>query len=376
MQDAFFKPPPPETPFEQAAGRPMVFTLQGSSSGTNPATASIGNMAHIFEQLIPDATQAVATREGQWAAWRGYLSYLFVHNCLLEAIPASRQALQGFLLQLIMCGYSGVAIERFITAIKNRHKHYNCSLPIHPQTFSDWGKAIVKQLGMPKREKWTIMACHLRKILFLPRTSLKMLRDLAVMAVGTVCALRPSEIMRLQLCDLLFDIDGPGTLALLLWVRKNDGNKSGLWPRILKGTVPETCIILLLKAYIAAAKLVVHPECSKGRWRRAPCAHCGPLFRATDRGGTQVRPADHPNAGMSRDMISKAVRGLLEMIGVESLQYTPVSMRRGGISTALAAGVDEGLRKLQAGQKSVIWTDYADVLQRDQLYNFCRSFGF
>ena len=68
MQDAFFKPPPPETPFEQAAGRPMVFTLQGSSTGTNPATASIGNMAHIFEQLIPDATQAVATREGQWAA--------------------------------------------------------------------------------------------------------------------------------------------------------------------------------------------------------------------------------------------------------------------------------------------------------------------
>ena len=74
-------------------------------------------------------------------------------------------------------------------------------------------------------------------------------------------------------------------------------------------------------------------------------------------------------------MISKAVRGLLEMISVESLQYTPVSMHRGGISTALAAGVDEGLRKLQAGQKSVIWTDYADVLQHDQLYNFCRSFG-
>ena len=103
-----------------------------------------------------------------------------------------------------------MAIERFITAIKNQHKHYNCSLPIHPQTFSYWGKAIVKQLGMPKREKWTIMACHLCKILFLPHTSLKMLRDLAVMAVGTVCALRPSEIMSLQLCDLLFDIYGPG----------------------------------------------------------------------------------------------------------------------------------------------------------------------
>ena len=374
MHEAMFKPPPKRTPFEHAAGRPMVYTLHGASDNSNPFAASFSDLANLFDQLIPDATKDPTTREGYWASWRSFLTFLFCHGMISQALPASKQALQAFLMQLIMCGYSAVSIAKFITAIKDRHQRFNFAIPVHARQLGEWTHALVHQLGMPKKQKWTVLACHVRKVLELPRTSISRIRNMCIMALGTVCALRPSEVMRLQPCDLVWDIDGPGTLALLLWVRKNDGNKQGLWPRICQGKLPETCILILLKLYLKVSGIAVHPECTKKTWNRSPCSKCGSLFRRTDRAGKIVRPTERSDHGITRDCISKALRELLEEIGVESLLYTPVSMRRGGISTALSAGIEEGLRKLQSGHMSAVWSDYADVTNRSQLYLFCKAF--
>ena len=73
-------------------------------------------------------------------------------------------------------------------------------------------------------------------------------------------------------------------------------------------------------------------------------------------------------------MIADAVKSLMAEIGADP-GCTPVSMRRGGISAALAAGVDEELRKIQSGHVSSAWLLYADITRRDQLYAFPRAFG-
>ena len=228
---------------------------------------------------------------------------------------------------------------------------------------------------MPKKEKMLLNACQLRLILRLPRGSITRLRNVSIIALGTICALRPSEIMRLDVCDVIWNIDGAGTLALCLWYRKNDGPKRGLWPRVMEGAFQETCVLILLRLYMQAANLSISVDCTKKTWRASPCEKCGRFFRTTTAAGKTVRPATAPNHGISRATISEAVKMLLAEIGVDSGGHSGVSLRRGGISEALAEGIDEELRKIQSGHVSSMWTRYADITRRDQLYQFCRAFG-
>ena len=74
-----------------------------------------------------------------------------------------------------------------------------------------------KGLGLPKWDKFYILQIHVWCVIQLPRGSLKQLRNAAILTVGTICALRASEIAVLDVCDLLWDFDRVGTLAILLW---------------------------------------------------------------------------------------------------------------------------------------------------------------
>ena len=70
-----------------------------------------------------------------------------------------------------------------------------------------------------------------------------------------------------------------------------------------------------------------------------------------------------------------AVKTQLERIGVVRDKYSPISCRKGGVSTALSGGVSAELRALQSGHRSISWQNYADIVKREQLYDFFKSFG-
>ncbi len=88
------------------------------------------------------------------------------------------------------------------------------------------------------------------------------------MTVCTICALLVSKVARINLCYLLWDFDRVDTLAILLWYRKNDCLKRGLFPRIGKGTLTSKCLLALVCDYLAASGLGVAANCTKSKWRR------------------------------------------------------------------------------------------------------------
>ena len=83
---------------------------------------------------------------------------------------------------------------------------------------------------------------------------------------------------------------------------------------------------------------------------------------------------DDEKHGVSASTVRNAVLQCLKRIRVEPDKYSPVSMRKGGVSTALAGGVPTDLRNLQSGHRSVCWQNYADFVQRKQLYAFYEAF--
>eukprot|EP00961_Rhodomonas_salina_P163756 2205643-Rhodomonas_salina.2 len=134
---------------------------------------------------------------------------------------------------------------------------------MHPVQFRTWIKAVQAQLGIPKSQKFTVTATHLRAMMLLPVRTVTEKQDRAMVAVGTICTLRPSEIIALDLCDLLRAIDGPGILGLEILNRKNDKTKQGLRQRVHKANDLRLCLIQAVDDYMLAAGLQVSPHTQK-----------------------------------------------------------------------------------------------------------------
>jgi hypothetical protein len=285
------------------------------------------------------------------------VTFLFVEGYLEQAFPASELALKAFMMHLIMVGYAGATFTRFTEAIIDRHRAFKSEVGVPIKTLHQWAEAVQKNIGLPKRDKFCILPVHIKCIIQLPRTSLKFLRDATIMVIGTICANRAAEITRYDVCDLLWDYDGPQTLALLLWYRKNDGFKRGLNPRIGRGSTTDTCPLVLVREYLRRSGLVVSVNCTKAKWTRSPCEACCRLFRNTTAGGTAMEGV-RTGWNISKDVVRSAVKESLGRIGVAPENYSPISMRRGGVSAAVAGGVNETLWKLQSGHRGVSWQNY------------------
>lgn len=106
-----------------------------------------------------------------------------------------------------------------------------------------------------------------------------------------------------------------------------------------RGSTPATCPLNLVPEYVDRAGLKVSPNCTKKEWSLSPCETCGRIEKPRS------------NWLLSKDVVRKAVEECLERKGVAPDNSSPVSMRRGGVSAAVAGGVSETLWKLQSGHR-------------------------
>ena len=96
----------------------------------------------------------------------------------------------------------------------------------------DWLVAIKRNRGLPSSLKFKIMPSHLKMAMQLPWASITMVRDVLIVLICTLCAMRVSEVASLDVCNLSWDHDGPKTLMLCVKHLKNCKERDGLFPRI------------------------------------------------------------------------------------------------------------------------------------------------
>ena len=135
---------------------------------------------------------------------------------------------------------------------------------------------------------------------------------------------------------------------------------------------PNVCPVKLIDKYMDVGGLTVVAGCTKSVDSKNRCDACGRLFRATDY-GWRLRSTGAANHGMTKTSVATAVSDALARVGVDPQSITCKSMRQGGLSTAAAANVEEGIRVLQSGHKSTSNRAYeVHVVRR---YEFSRAFG-
>ena len=340
--------------------------------------SSIPDLAQGFETHVLPAQRASSTRAKNWRYWSTVVTWAIAHSALASLMPMPQVVLMALTFELLHLGCGPHLLHAIWSAIATRHRTHRLLSPLH-DTFSlgRLMRTVGSLTGVPKQLKFPIQKSHIHAILLLPVASLGLLRDVLITALSTICCLRTAETMQLQVCDVWFDLDAArdalylGTLALNVRKRKQDQIRRGHLPRCGRSLDPRLDIVYRLQRFLTLASLHVQTGCTKRHMPAAACPVCPPLFPKTTRGGTLITTTPSP-----RDTVTKAIRRCLIAIHADTAHFSGISARKGGLTTAIEAGVPEHILFLQSGhgQKKAARA-YMHLQSPAHLFDTWQAFG-
>jgi hypothetical protein len=88
--------------------------------------------------------------------------------------------------------------------------------------------------------------------------------------------MQPSKLHVLDICYLLFDYYGPGTMVVLVKKRKSDQWLQGLWPRIEARA--DYDVISMLQLWMLKTRRIMSRACEKQEHQHCSCLQSWWLF--------------------------------------------------------------------------------------------------
>ncbi len=129
-----------------------------------------------------------------------------------------------------------------------------------------------------------------------------------------------------------------------------------------------------LRTWLRVTGLAIHRACAKQTRPAVRCEVCPPLFPLTKCAqGSITVVTDRP---CSRQQASDWVRLAAAQAGGDSTRFSGISARKGGISVAIEAGVDEVILYLQSGHGQALPARaYMHLLSPDRFLETFEAFG-
>ena len=323
-----------------------------------------------------------------WAVWKGVLK---------DLLPMSEDMLRAFIWDSLAFHATLPVLKHCLNAIKAWHQRLGFQPPVDgPGDYRRLTHSLARFQGTPRRMIFPIHARAVRRLLLLPvpphdgcggvrgrcRICLDFLyrwRDCLAGATGTVTCSRCEEVAMLQSCDLWLNYDGKagwrkfkGGAAVNVKVRKNDQFRQGHQPRVGVPRDPRLDLVKQLRAFMRAAGNGPREGCTKRAEPQSPCRVCPPLFPRTC---GRSRTLDLSRQPTPDEVSAMVVRGLSH-VGYDTSLFSGISARRGGISTAIEAGVPEAILWMQSGHaQDVAARRYIQLRSPALLYKTWEAFG-
>ena len=340
--------------FERGDGLVPAVRRQGEERAS---LFSPAELAAIFDLQILPAQLRPSSRVSYCSCWRQVITFGLAHGIMHKILPMGLEELKALTLELLMLGASANSIKNVWSAIEYWHRMAGLNPPLSPPlAFKRLFKAVASIKGTPGRLQFPVGAHHVRQLLSLVGLSRLELRSILVTVLGTAGCCRVEEVGNMQICDLLWELDAAyhdslvGGLAIRIYRRKQDTGRFGLYIR-----VPAGALVEWLRRYVAALGLRRDERCSKGDSPGARCPVCDPVFPRTVVGRTgEAHNQVGPLRPMSRQQVSGAVKTAIALLGLDNRHYSGISMRRGGITAAVQAGVPEPILYLQSGHGTAV----------------------
>jgi len=293
---------------------------------TTQSTDLLLPLAEVAEQAKEYARSAKAsnTRRAYAADWADFERWCAIHD--LPALPAAPETVALYLTALAE-QRKVATLQRRITAISQAHETLQFDSPTRSLVVRTVMAGIRRTKGTAQRRKAPAVTTVLRAMVETLPPTLLGTRDHALLLLGFAGAFRRSELVSLDLDDLLFSDDG---ITVTLRRSKTDQEGQGRTIGIPYGSHPLTCPVRALRAWIAGAGLVA-----------------GPLFRPLNRHGKVLERR------LSDKGVARIVKRAAAAAGYDPDTFSGHSLRAGLATAAAAAGVSERAIMNQTGHRSV-----------------------
>ncbi|WP_299946864.1 site-specific integrase [uncultured Microbulbifer sp.] len=248
-------------------------------------------------------------------------------------LPTNNQVLVRYLLNRAEV-LNSRTLDLHLTAIGQWHQYQGMSNPVTDPLVQKTMQGIRRTHGKPKQKAKALSMQHLAAMAGHLRTqvaSKKKARDLALLLTGFFGAFRRSELVSIQVSDLIWEEEG---LIIRLPKSKTDQSGEGILRALPYGD-----------AQVCPASALKH-------WLKIAAITEGPVFRAVNRWDTVQPQQLNPTA------INDLLKKLGHACGFDFVDQVSSHSFRRGLSTAAAREkVSFELIKKQGGWKSdaVVW---------------------
>ncbi|MCJ2093150.1 tyrosine-type recombinase/integrase [Methylobacterium sp. J-072] len=256
-----------------------------------------------------------------------------------RSLPASPEAVSGFLAHEAEAGRSASTIGRRLAAIRYGHKLAKAADPTDDEDVRATMKGIRRRVGTAPTQKAAATVDILQMLL--ARTSPDTLtgkRDRALLALGFAGAFRRSELVALDVEDLREDPEG-----LRVTVRRSKVDQEG---RGFEKAIPTG-------RYVQPVRLV-------REWLDAARITSGPVFRPISRSGRvrnyphlEGRPQgeEYSSPRLTDRSVANILKAYCTDAGLDASTFGAHSLRAGYITTAAERGADLARIMDQSGHR-------------------------
>lgn len=276
---------------------------------------------YLEADLAPRTREAYAADMKAFSAWCVDRSY--------STVPATAATVADYISAMADDGYAPPTIARRLAAISDAHESsgYGDQNPVRSSGVRKTHRGIRRTLQHRPRKAAALRSADLRAYFGTLGGDLRSVQVRVILAWGLAGAFRRSELVALNVEDLE---ETPEGYRATVWRSKTDQEGHGQVKAIAYGKHPETCPVLLMRAWLSASGITE-----------------GPVFRAVWSGG-QVN-----GERLNPVTVSRIVKRAAEALGKNPAEFSGHSLRRGFVSEAAHAGA--GLHEIaqQTGHKSM-----------------------
>ncbi|SFV17107.1 Site-specific recombinase XerD [Methylobacterium sp. 174MFSha1.1] len=286
--------------------------------GREPALAAPESLAHTLD-LPCEPIRGDAAAFEAWCARYGFRS-----------LPASPEAVAGFLVAEAEAGRAASTIGRRLAAIKYAHKLVRQPDPTEDEAVRATMKGIRRKVGTAPDQKAAATADVLMAMLMRTPDTLTGKRDRALLALGFAGAFRRSELVALDVSDLREDPEG---LRVLVRRSKVDQEGAGFEKATPHGRFIRP--VALLRDWLETAGITE-----------------GPIFRPVSRSGRVRMTMRGTNpACLTTQAVADIVKRYATAAGLDASTFGAHSLRACYITTAAERGADLARIMDQSGHR-------------------------
>jgi site-specific recombinase XerD len=270
--------------------------------------------------------KAKATRRAYKRDWRSFEGWCQGHQ--LAALPAAPETLALYIAGLAEAGRKVSSIERALASISQAHKAAGHESPRSSAAVRNTLQGIKRVHTTAQDQKDPVLVEELRAMVKALPTSLRGLRDRALLLVGFAGGFRRSELVALDREHVRLVSDG---LEVVIKRSKTDPEGEGRKVGIPFGSDPATCPVRTLNAWLTSSGITE-----------------GAMFRGITR---HHKLTEYRLDGKD---VARAVKRAGKAAGMDTSKLAGHSLRAGLATAAARAGKSERSIMAQTGHRSVI----------------------